>query len=306
MHIAGNGEVQSVIAVPLMAGERLLGAIALGACKGSLDHGEADVRLAEELAWRVATALENARLYRAANDAAKARDEVLAIVAHDLRNPLSTIVLQAAALRCQSPSRAAVETTAATIERAATRMMRLIEDLLDIGCIEAGRLSMQPARVEVRTFLIDFVESQRHLARAASIDLRLQAPTDMATVLADRHRLSQVFENLVGNALQFTGSGGQVTVAAQVREADVLFSVRDSGSGIPPEHLPHVFDRFWQARRVERQGAGLGLSIAKAIVEMHGGRIWVESTPGEGSCFLFTFRKSFVGVPALHEGPQLT
>ena len=109
---------------------------------------------------------------------------------------------------------------------------------------------------------------------------------------ADRDRLLQIFENLVGNSLKFTGGGGSITVAAEVREKELLFSVRDSGMGIRPEHLPHLFDRFWQARRVERQGAGLGLQIVKCIVEAHGGRIWVESTPARGSCFLFSIPRA--------------
>jgi signal transduction histidine kinase len=122
--------------------------------------------------------------------------------------------------------------------------------------------------------------------------LQLQTPRELPPLWADRDRLSQVFENLIGNALKFSVGGGRITVGAAVREDEVLFSVRDTGAGIQPEHLPHLFDRFWQARRAEREGAGLGLPIVKGVVEAHGGRIWVESTPGEGSCFFFTIPRA--------------
>jgi signal transduction histidine kinase len=210
-------------------------------------------------------------------------------VAHDLRNPLATIAMQAALLRRRSQPRAGTEASSGqVIQRAAARMTRLIEDLLDVSRMEGGRLCVQPATLDPGRFLSDCVGSQRHLAQAASIDLRLESTGGLPPVRADRDRLAQVFENLIGNALKFTGSGGSITVGAEPREDEVMFFVRDSGPGIPPEHLPHVFDRFWQARRAERQGAGLGLPIAKGVVEAHGGRIWVESAPGHGASFFFT------------------
>jgi signal transduction histidine kinase len=109
-------------------------------------------------------------------------------------------------------------------------------------------------------------------------------------VWADRDRLLQVFENLIGNAIKFTEAGDCITVGARTADGQVLFWVNDNGVGIAPENIPHVFDRFWQARRADRRGAGLGLPIVKGIVEAHGGRVWVESTPGRGSTFYFTVR----------------
>jgi PAS domain S-box-containing protein len=269
-------EIVSMVAVPLIAGGRLVGGIALIASKGSRELDDRDARLAQELAWRIAISIENARLYAAARKATKVRDEVLAIVAHDLRNPLSTIAMQAELLRRHARQRAGVEAIAGeSIQRATVRMARLIEDLIDISRMEAGRLSVEQAPLDPGPFLFDCISSQRHLAESASIELRLQTPQKLPQLWADRDRLSQVFENLIGNALKFSRSGGCITVGAEVREDEVLFSVRDTGAGIPPEHLPHLFDRFWQARRAEREGAGLGLPIAKAVVEAHGGRIWV-------------------------------
>jgi PAS domain S-box-containing protein len=286
-------QMQSLVTVPMVASGRLLGVIALIASEGSREYDAGDLRLAQQLASRAATALENASLYRIARDATKVRDEVLGIVAHDLRNPLSTIAAHAALLGHREKLPAGSQANAhEAIQRAVARMARLIDDLLDVSSMEAGRLSVEQKPLDARTFLFDCVESQRKLADAASIELRLQAPGLMPPVRADRDRLLQVFENLVGNALKFTPSGGQVTVAADVLNDEVLFSVRDNGAGIATEHLAHLFDRFWQARRAERQGAGLGLPIAKGVVEAHGGRIWVNSTPGKGSCFFFTIPRA--------------
>ncbi|MGV3571323.1 MAG: PAS domain-containing sensor histidine kinase [Ramlibacter sp.] len=285
--------IGSVVSVPMVAGDRLLGGIALVASAGSRSYDDRDVRLAQELAWRVAISMENARLYAAARRASDVRDEVLAIVAHDLRNPLSAIAMQAELLRRRaSPATGGDIAAAEVIERAATRMRRLIDDLLDVSRMEAVGLSVDPAPLDPGPFLSDCVESQRHLAEPAAVDLRLQAPATLPTLWADRDRMSQVFENLIGNALKFSDNGDRITIAAQAGKEDVTFSVRDTGPGIPPEHLPHLFDRFWQARRAEREGAGLGLPIVKGVVEAHGGRIWVESTPGEGSCFFFTIPRA--------------
>lgn len=280
-------DIASMLAVPLVAGDRVVGAIALIATRGSRPYDARDVRLAEELAWRTTMALENARLYDAARQATKLRDEVLAVVAHDLRNPLSTIAMQAALLRRRAQPRAGTEAAAGgIIQRAAARMTRLIEDLLDVSRMEAGRLSLQQAPLAAGPFLSECAGSQRDLAQAASIDLQFEAPQELPTLWADRDRLAQVLENLLGNALKFTGSGGRVTIGAEPHEGEVLFWVRDTGPGMSPDQLPHVFDRFWQARPTE--GAGLGLPIARGLVEAHGGRIWVESETGKGTTFFFT------------------
>lgn len=281
--------IGSMVAVPIIAGERLIGGIALVASKGSREYDDRDAKFAQELGRRIAICMDNARLYAAARKASKVRDEVLGIVAHDLRNPLSTIAMQAEMLRRRARAGAGTEAAAGdVIDRAARRMRRLIEDLLDVSRMEAVGLTIEQALLNPVPFLSDCVESQRHLAESASIDLCLQASADLPALWADRDRLSQVLENLIGNALKFSRSGGRITVAADEVGDDVWFSVRDTGAGIPREDLPHLFDRFWQARRADREGAGLGLAIVKGVVEAHGGRIWVESTLGEGSCFFFT------------------
>jgi PAS domain S-box-containing protein len=279
----------SVMGVPLLRQERLLGALAFISSTGSRDYGESELRLAEALAERVAMAIENARLYRSSVSATHLRDQVIGVVAHDLRNPLSTILTQLWALRRRgAEAERRSPKPAQVIERAAMRMNRLIQDLLDIAIMESGQLTIERARLSASGLIVEAVDMQRPLASASSLELRIEADSDVPEVWGDRDRLLQVFENLIGNAIKFTKAGGSITVGATSRDHEVIFRVADSGSGIAPENLPRVFDRFWQATRANRQGAGLGLPITKGIVEAHGGRIWVESTPNRGTTFSFT------------------
>ena len=276
----------SVMAVPLLRHGRLLGIIAFVSSTESRRYGRSDLRLAEALAERAAIAIENARLYRDSVHDTQLRDQVLGVVAHDLRNPLSTILMQTSALRRQGP---AIERRSQkpleVVHRGATRMNRLIQDLLDVARMEAGQLTIERARLSVGELIAEAVEMQRPLASSSSLELRIDVDPAVAEVWGDRNRLLQVFENLMGNAIKFTQAGGRITAGATSRDDEVVFWVADTGCGIPSEHLPHVFDRFWQATRAGRQGAGLGLPIARGIVEAHGGRIWVESTAGSGRYF---------------------
>jgi PAS domain S-box-containing protein len=222
--------------------------------------------------------------------AVKARDDVLRIVAHDLRNPLGTIMMQVSAMdivgaqpdrRDRGPRE--------IITRAATRMNQLIQDLLDVALVEAGQLKVETAPISAEHLARDAVELQETLATASDIRLELDVKSDVGEIYGDRNRLLQVFENLIGNAIKFTSANGHIVVSAAREGDEVTFSVADTGAGIPPQALSHVFDRFWQAAgSARRLGAGLGLPITKGIVEAHGGRIWVESEVGRGSTFFFT------------------
>jgi PAS domain S-box-containing protein len=285
--------VTSFVAVPLLIRGQPLGALFLGSSTPSRVFGQGDLRLAEALADRAAIAIENARLYRASVHATQLRDQVLGIVAHDLRNPLSTILTQLWALRHHGPQpeRRSLK-PADVIERAAKHMNRLIQDLLDVAVMESGQLTIKRARLSARELIVGAVDMQRPLASSSSLELRVDVDRDVPYVWGDRDRLLQVFENLIGNAIKFTKAGGCITVGAASRDHEVIFRVADTGSGIAPEHLSHVFDRFWQATSANRQGAGLGLPITKGIVEAHGGRIWVESTPSRGTTFSFTIPKA--------------
>lgn len=275
---------KSGVLVPMIARGRVLGTLSIG----TRQHSPRDLAFFQDLANRAALALDNARLYETSQKAVQARDNVLGIVAHDLRNPLNILLMQASVLRSRAPgsdgkSRDPID----VIERSAARMHHLIQDLLDVTRMEAHGFSVEQARVSARQLVSDSLDGQKQLAASAALELRFDVPADLPEVWADRDRLLQVFENLIGNAIKFTGSGGRVTVGAVPHEGGVQFWVHDTGAGISGEDLPHVFDRFWQARKANRRGAGLGLPIARGIVEAHGGRIWVESTSGQGSTFFF-------------------
>jgi PAS domain S-box-containing protein len=217
------------------------------------------------------------------------RDAVAAIVAHDLRNPLSSIVMQTRLLEVDPQQggrgpRAAL----ALILRAATRMNRLVEDLLDVSRIEAGRFTIDRASLPAERALRDAVDSQRPASAAAGVSLTMESPSELPTLWADRAALQRVFDNLIANAVRHTPPGGRVTVGASRQDGAVLFWVKDTGSGIPAADLARVFDRFWQAKHRDHGGVGLGLAIARGLVEAHGGRIRVESEVGRGTAFYFT------------------
>lgn len=280
---------RSMMAVPLLVYDKLVGVLGLISSQASRTYGPADLRFAEELARRAALSIENARLYRTVRRAVQSRDDLLGFVAHDLRNPLNVVHLQAQLLRLHGLEPAAqAKRFAETIERAAARMDRLIDDLLDVSRMEGGHLHIEPARVSTLDVTRDAVDAAKTLADRAGIALELELEPNLPDVWADRGRLLQVLENLLGNALKFTERGGQIVVAASSSGDEVELSVRDTGVGLSSDAVQHVFDRFWQVRRADRRGAGLGLTIAKGIVEAHGGRIWVESELGHGTTFGFT------------------
>ncbi|HEY4395069.1 MAG TPA: PAS domain S-box protein, partial [Polyangia bacterium] len=287
-------EPASMMSVPLVLRDGLAGSLTFISSKPSRLYGPNDLRLAKALAERASLALENARLYRSALEATGLRDHVLGFVAHDLRNPLSAISLHAAALGAKRPQAdRRTPRHREAIERAARRMNRLIQDLLDVAVLEAGRLNVERVPLAPFEIVAEAVEVQHALAAASSIALRVDVALDVPEILGDRDRLLQVFENLIGNALKFTDTGGQVTVGAARRESGALFWVADTGRGMTREEQVRAFEHFWQASaRSGHLGAGLGLPITKGIVEAHGGRIWVESTPGRGSTFFFLIPSS--------------
>jgi PAS domain S-box-containing protein len=283
---------RSTIAVPLQARDRTMGAIMFffDAATGRV-HTREDLELAQELARRAALALDNARLYAEAQQAIRARDDVLAVVSHDLGNPLSAIRLGTTLLLRRIPEEERESggwKHLENIRASVAQMERLIRDLLEIKRIEAGYFALERERVSVQAILTEARETFEPVAAGRELRLEQRVPDDQLYVFADRERVLQVFSNLVGNAAKFTPAGGTISLEAEQKAGAVLFSVFDSGPGIPADHIPHVFDRFWQARRTGRQGIGLGLAIVKGIVEAHGGSVWVESEPGVGSVFRFS------------------
>ena len=228
-------------------------------------------------------------LYEEAQHAVDAREQVLKIVSHDLRNPLHTISMTASLLLEGQGSDEQRQRQLMIIRRAGERMNRMIQDLLDVAKLEAGRLAIATREVEVRTLLEEAGEMLRPLAAERSLALETRIGPDVRTVEADPGRVLQALSNLVGNAIKFTSPGGRITIRADRAQAGgVQCAVADTGGGIPPEQLPKIFGRFWQPDPADRRGIGLGLAITKGIVEAHGGRIWVESRVGEGTTFYFT------------------
>jgi signal transduction histidine kinase len=279
----------AILSLPLVAGDQIFGAVTLIAIDPARSYTEDRRALAEKFSSAAATTLENARLYGLAQQANRARDEVLGVVSHDLRNPISAIAMCVRVLEENAPEDAADRAELLrTIRESADWANRLIQDLLDVASIERGQLSLQlqeqdPARMVLQALHMFEVEAQQH-----QITLTANVPTNLPLVNADSVRVIQVLGNLLRNAIKFTPQGGRITVSAEDRDGKLILSVRDTGSGIASEHIARVFDRYWQADGSRVRGTGLGLSIAKGIVEAHGGRIWVDSTPGEGSTFAFS------------------
>jgi PAS domain S-box-containing protein len=281
---------RSLLIVPLVAGDDAFGALTLVAADPSREFS-ADVRLlADKFAATAARTLENARLYGVAQRATRARDEVLGIVSHDLRNPMSAIAMCARVLQENPPNDPGERSQLlGTIRESTEWVNRLIQDLLDVANIERGRLSLElrsqdPAQIALQARHMFEVEATQH-----GITLDVNVPTNLPLVTADGARVVQALGNLLRNAIKFTPNGGRIVLGVEPGDSGVVFSVRDSGAGIPLANQARVFDRYWQASDGSRaRGTGLGLSITKGIVDAHGGNIWVQSTPGQGSTFSFS------------------
>lgn len=224
----------------------------------------------------------------AAEQASRAREEMLAIVAHDLRNPLNVVVMTAGLLTDTEPSRERRVQLLGTVRRAAQRMNRLIEDLLEVVRQESGQMRLAIEEVSAASLIAQTAEMFQATALEKGVSLSVQDPAASLIVRGDPERILQVMSNLVGNALKFVSRGGTVRLKCEPGAADAVFAVADSGPGIPQEDIDRLFEKFWQRRRADRRGVGLGLAIARGIVEAHGGRIWAESTLGIGSTFCFS------------------
>ncbi len=287
VEVFGALGITSLMLLPLVARGQTLGVLTFATTEPSQPYTTDDLGFAGELARRSAIALDNARLYEQAKRATLARDNLLALVSHDLRNPLGVILMHLSLMRSH-PADALPRGPLEVMERAAKRMHRLIDDLLQTASIEAGRLSIEPRRLALAPLVAEAVEALQLQAAAKSLHLVNEVPAELPAVEADGPRLQQVLANLLGNAVKFTPPDGTITIRSAVADDEVTVSIADTGPGIAEDELAHIFDRFWQARRTARLGTGLGLFIVKGIVESHRGRVWVESKPGEGSTFSFT------------------
>jgi signal transduction histidine kinase len=286
-------DMQTYLSMPLVHEGETVGALALH-FRDINAVGAADKTFTQLLAQSAATALYRARSYdrerakrQSAEVLAQAREDVLGVVAHDLRNPLNLILMTGELLLQEDLSPERRSEMLHIGMRAAKQMNRLIDDLLDTVRLQAGKLSLDVEEVSVDSIIRQAEETFRPLAERRHVNLEV-AREDRGVVRADPTRVSQIVGNLIGNAIKFTPEKGTIKVRTKPAEKQVVFEVADDGPGISADSMPHLFDSFWQARHNDHRGVGLGLAIVKELVEAHGGKIWVESKPDQGSTFSFS------------------
>ena len=277
--------IRSLLGAPMHARNRMTGVLFV-ASRAARGFAHDELELVTMIADRIGTIIDNAALYELALAAIRSRDAVMCVVSHDLRNPLSAIQMCTEIL--DDPQ---LVTPVTIIKRSVDVMARLIADLRDVGSIEAGHLSIR-TRPEPATGLVrDAIEGVQDAAAKKSLRLAAKMPTDDRILDCDRIRIVQVLTNLLSNAIKFTPKGGSITLSmTEVEPGHARLSVEDTGAGIAEADLPHVFDRYWQAKATAHLGTGLGLAIAKGIVDAHGGVLSVESRAGRGTTFSFTLR----------------
>jgi signal transduction histidine kinase/ActR/RegA family two-component response regulator len=291
---AGTG-LLSVLILPLSARGRTLGALALGmGCSGRAGPG--DLFLAEEFAGRAAVYLDNARLYRDAQEADRRKNEFLSMLAHELRNPLAPIRNAVQILRLRGPREPEQQSIQDMIDRQVQQLVRLVDDLLDISRITRGKIRLQTEPTELTAVVQRAVETSRPLIDARRHDLTVSLPDQPVRVQGDPVRLAQVLGNLLNNAAKYTEDGGKIWLTVERANGEAVCRVRDTGLGIPSDMLASVFDPFTQVdRSLDRSqgGLGIGLTLVKQLVELHAGRVQVHSAGlDQGSEFV-------VRLPAL-------
>lgn len=281
---------RAVISVPLKIREKTIGVIGLVSCDTNRRYTQREVEIAESLAVRVAVAVDNARLFYAVKEASRQKDEFLAMLAHELRNPLAAI--RYAVAIGQMTAGETTDDTFDIIDRQTQNLAHLIEDLLDVSRISRDKITLRKEAVDVAVIVNGAAATVRPLLTDKNHELRLELTSEPVYVLADPTRAEQIVANLLTNAAKYTNSGGRVTVRAQTVEDQAVIQVIDTGIGLPPELLTRVFDLFAQAdRTLDRSegGLGIGLTVARKLAEMHGGDITADSE-GLGKGSIFTVR----------------
>ena len=302
--LLGRG-LASEITADLHGQRGRLGRLTFALARPSARYGIFDLVVANAFAQRVATALEQAALVqRSASDTLR-RDQLLATVTHDLRNPLTAILAGAQGLLAaeDKTSSSGRHRRLEVIRRSAERMNRLTEDLLSVSQIERGGIALRCTTNSVHALLSEAAALFEPLAAQRAQTLVVSTPTPDVAVKCDSDRILQVLSNLMGNALKFAREHGRIELRAGLARDHVCFSVTDDGPGIAPANLPRVFELGWQATPCDHRGLGLGLAIAKALVLVHGGEIWVESRVGAGTTFFFTLPLDVAGA-AVGSSPQ--
>jgi PAS domain S-box-containing protein len=303
----------SAMIVPLSVHGRTLGAITFVTAESGRHYGPVDLAFAEDLARRAAAAIDNARLYgeaqdarRAAEEASRLKDEFLATVSHELRTPLTAVLGWAHLLRAGQLDKQSARNALETIERNARSQAQLIDDLLDVSRIITGKLRLDVRPVDPTSFIEAAIDALRPAAEAKGVRIQKVMDTGVSSIAGDPARLQQVVWNLLSNAIKFTAKGGRVQVRLERVNSHIEIAVSDSGQGIAPEFLPYVFDRFRQADGTTTRahgGLGLGLSIVRHLVELHGGTVHVESQ-GAGQGSIFTVRLPLMTVYKRDDGQE--
>lgn len=277
------------LAIPMLTGTDLVGLLLVGLGTSRRAYDGTDRRALEDYAHRAAMFLENATLFQRATAAVNARDGLLAVVAHDLKNIINGIQMAVNVMGrgVSSGERGVTARDVELVDRNCKRTYRLINDLLTSAVIEAGRFDVDMRPEALPQLLDEAGLFWASIAAEESVSIVVASAPGLPDVSIDRERVMQVLFNLLGNAIRFTPTEGTIRVWAEEVGAEVRVSVTDDGCGIAPDDLPFIFDRYWKGRS---SGSGLGLSISKAIVQAHGGRLWVDSRVGEGSTFFFTLQ----------------
>jgi signal transduction histidine kinase len=293
--------IRALAFVPLVHHRKLIGKLMLYRDEPR-PFSASELQLTSTVAIHVAQAIERkrgeqelARAYRVerdahleAEEATRAREEILSVVSHDLRNPLSAIIMGASMLLASESAEKRARMVAERIHRQAERMTRLIEDLVDFAGIQAGRIAIARAKHAPEEIIAAARDLFGPIAEERGLELEALTPPGLPAIECDSERAVQVISNLVANALKVTPRGGRIAIGVEPQDRQIVFYVKDTGPGIDPDDLPNLFERFWRGKKSNYRGAGLGLSIARGIVDAHGGRIWAESTLGSGSTFYFS------------------
>lgn len=286
--------LQSLVAVPIAVGERVFGVLSFLSLDSCRRYMPVDLVVAKEVAQKLAMAVEHSQRFDTAQLASSDREQILRAVAHDLRSPLQALTnsLELA----ENPAMGDTADRGKWLDiarRAAQQMEHLVDDLLDMSSIQAGQFSVQPVPAVAESMIDSALDLLQPIAESKQLEVRCEVDPELPPVLADVHQFMRVLSNLIGNAVKFTPDGGSIRLGAHRRGDEVEFSVTDTGPGIPPHEIPTVFTQFWRGRRTDRRGVGLGLSIAKGIIEAHGGRIWASSEVGKGTTFFATLPVAF-------------
>jgi len=295
----------SYMCVPITVQGKTIGAITFVSAESGREYTVEDLGFANELATRASLAIDNARAYAAANEASRVKDEFLATLSHELRTPLNAVLGYARMLRLQTLPPDKTQPTLDVIERNATALKQIIEDVLDISRIVSGRLRLSVEPVDLPAILRESVATMMPAADAKGLRLEMIVDPLTTPVFGDPDRLQQIVWNLLSNAIKFTSRGGKVQLRLARVNSHVEVTVSDTGAGISAEFLPHVFERFRQADATmarEHGGLGLGLAIAKQLAELHGGTI-TASSGGLGKGATFTLRLPLMIVHAEEDAP---